>query len=213
MKPVVTLACAAVAIFCSMPLAASPGIHVTGGSAYFEDAVGNREPLAGGAGDGRPTLSPDRTRLAWTRAASSDDDATSLWLFDAGSRHRRVLYQSDDSWIEGMPIFSLDGGYVYINTGAAGPGCRIHQIGIATGREKTVTGGGCLASILRNGPYRGYLIVARHLYRDTPPGGSYDIDYVVRPDGVDQFAIPGTEDENRPHVRESWLKSKGWMAW
>ena len=73
------------------------------------------------------------------------------------------------------PVFSLDGGFVYVTANAWATSGAVHQVSLATGQERFVIDGGCDA-VIRTGPWRGYLLVTRHMYypaprraRTTPP--------------------------------------------
>lgn len=111
------------------------------------------------------------------------------------------------------PIFSLDNGYIYINSSDASPyRGAVHQINRRTGLVRFVTGGWAL-SVIRNGPHRGFLIVQKHLLYDRPQGGTYNPVFVVRPDGHREFMIPGSDNDDGELAVAPWLASRGWHAW
>jgi hypothetical protein len=77
---------------------------------------------------------------------------------------------------------------------------------------RSVTSGTALR-VIRTGPYRGYLLVQAHRYYNRPTGGSYNPVIVVRPDGHDEFVVPGSEIEEGSSAIDPWLARKGWRAW
>ncbi len=79
-----------------------------------------------------------------------------------------------------------------------------------TGTRRAISPGNSLALVL-DGPYRGHLLVSRHLYRRGGQG-SYDPVQLVRPrDGKVVLTVPGSaDDEDRAVAR--WLKRHGWHA-
>lgn len=172
--------------------------------------------------DSQPALAPDGHTVAFVRsigqAASNIDAAPSeLWLGDCnGMPARRLLASKTDKAPErnlasvNNPTFSLDGGFVYLMAQAWTTSDAVHQVRIADGREKFVIDGNSL-SVLRTGPYRGYLLVQRHKYHDG--GGAYDPTVVVRPDGHAMLQVPGTEDDDSDEAVSRWLTDKGWQAW
>ena len=64
-------------------------------------------------------------------------------------------------------------------------------------------------SVIRNGPYRGYLLVSRHKYRDD---GAYDPTDLVRPDGKVVTTLPDCDDDEDGSCARSWLDAHGWGA-
>ncbi|MES2496521.1 MAG: hypothetical protein V4618_10420 [Pseudomonadota bacterium] len=102
---------------------------------------------------------------------------------------------------------SLDGGFIYQRV------CRwvtsdvVIQIRVSDGRRREVGPGNSLA-VIRNGPWRGYLLLSRHKYH--PGGGSNDPTFVVRPDGTEAMVVPGSEDGEA--AVQAWLDRNGWLA-
>jgi len=139
---------------------------------------------------------PARTEADWVQLIPVDVDPPGNDPCD-----RPVLRQT---------VPSLDGGFVYQRVCHWVTSDHIIQVRLSDGRRREVTPGNTLA-VIRNGPWRGYLIVSKHKYRLGSAGGSYDAFWVVRPDGREMFAIPGTDDGDEVQVRE-WLRSNGWSA-
>jgi hypothetical protein len=214
----------AVAVALASTAWASPGVVMSGGNIVYVDAAGARHALTTGGGFKEPALGPDGRTVAFIHvdgpAGSADQNApTSLWIADGlKGGARKLIGHHDSSDIKqvfvsyGGPVFSLDGGFVYVTAQAWATSGAVHQVSLATGQERFIIDGGCSA-VIRTGPWRGYLLVTRHMYHPAPQYGSYDPTYVVRPDAKQTFMVPGTEkDDNVDHLTP-WLKKNGWQAW
>lgn len=105
---------------------------------------------------------------------------------------------------------SLDGGYVYQQVCRWATSDDIIQVRLSDGRRREVSAGNSL-SVIRNGKWRGFLLIAKHKYRDGPEGGSYDATWVVKPNGQEMLMVPGTEDGDSGQVK-AWLEDNGWAA-
>ncbi|KUR74248.1 hypothetical protein AQZ50_18260 [Novosphingobium sp. Fuku2-ISO-50] len=105
---------------------------------------------------------------------------------------------------------SLDGGYVYQQVCHWATSSDIIQVRLLDGKRKEVTPGNSLA-VIRNGPYRGYLLVQKHKYNPGPEMGSYDSTWIIKPDGTEILEVPGTRDGEDAPV-QAWLQAKGWVA-
>lgn len=213
----------AAALALASAAAAAPSVAVIGGDVIFVDAAGARHPLTSGGGYKEPALAPDGHTVAFIHVdgppqAADEDAPTSLWIADGltGGAHKLVGHHAANDMKEvfiayGGPVFSLDGGFVYVTAQAWATSGAVHQVSLATGQERFVIDGGCDA-VIRTGPWRGYLLVTRHMYYPAPREGSYDPTYVVRPDGKQSFMVPGADkDDGADHVTP-WLKKNGWVA-
>jgi hypothetical protein len=201
--------------------AASPAAFEHYGNIYFRRPDGSSRQITRGGGNGEPTLSPDGHTIAFIHEdsksnASGENDLTSLWIGDGrnGTVRRLLTPRPNDDPERNLasfryPVFSLDGGYVYLEADAWATSSAIHQVSLATGRERFIVGG-WLHGILRNGPYRGYLVVGEHRYYPAPRSGSYNPDFIVRPDGKEILRIPGTEIDDGRDRLSAWLKMNGW---
>lgn len=173
--------------------------------------------------DDQPALSPDGHTVAFVRSSQVETedgrmDTAALWIGDCDTGKVRELLKPhpDNDKAErnlrqiNNPTFSLDGGFVYVMATAWVTSDAIHQVNIATGKEKYVTSGNNLA-VIRTGPYRGYLLLSQHRYHAE--GGSYDPTYVVWPNGKIVMMVPGTDNEGEIDLTAEWLKARGWQAW
>jgi len=218
----VTLLSILLALSAGVAAAGTPRVAESGGNIVYTDAAGVAHSLTTSGGFKQPALSPDGHTVAFIHvdgAAPENGDApTSLWVADGlTGQARQVIGHHDASDVKDAfmsydgPVFSLDGGFVYVTAQAWATSGAVHQVSLATGQERFVIDGGCDA-VIRTGPYRGYLLVTRHMYWPAPREGSYDPTYVVRPDAKQSFMVPGTDrDDGKDHVTP-WLKSHGWTA-
>jgi len=170
--------------------------------------------------DDKSAVSPDGHWRAWIKTdrppTASDDGQDSLWLTDVRTGASRLLFRGKASQKPernlvtfDSPRWSLDGGFVYIDADAWATSSAVHQINVRTGAERYVVDGG-LAGVIRNGPYRGYLLVNQHRY--WPKGGSYNPVSLYRPDGKKILMIPGSDKDDGDPSMTDWLKAKGWTA-
>ena len=203
--------------------AATPHVAVQSGDIAYTGADGVTRLLTRGGGYSDPALSPDGHTVAFIHtdapAASTDDNApTSLWVADGLTGAARRLAgpkPANDPKADfasfNTPVFSLDGGFVYVTAMAWATSGAVHQVSLATGQQRFVIDGG-VSAVIRTGPWRGYLLVQRHMYHPAPAYGSYDPVYVVRPDGKQTFIVPGS-DKTEDAAVAPWLKKNGWAAW
>ena len=202
-------------------LAGPPEAFEQYGNVYFRAAEGSVRQLTRNGNYGEPTLSPDGRTVAFVHedtkaSAVGESGLTSLWIADGLSGKFKKLLDPKPTGKHSRnpasfrhPVFSLNGGYVYIEAEASATSGAIYQVRVATGQVRYVVAGG-LRGILRNGPYRGYLLVNQHRYFPGPQFGSYNPDFVIRPDGKEILRIPGTEIDDGRDRLPGWLKMKGW---
>lgn len=203
--------------------AAVPAALERGGNVYYRAADGSERQITRDGGYGAPTLSPDGRTLAFVREDEKPDPGgqgglTSLWIADAatGAARRLLAGRPHDDPKRDLarfrdPAFSLDGGFIYVEAEAWATSGAIHQVEVATGRERFVVDG-WLYGVIRNGRYRGHLLVGQHKYHGAPDYGSYNPVSVFRPDGKKILTIPGSELDDGAESLKRWLKSKGWTV-
>lgn len=169
---------------------------------------------AAAAADRPSARSPDGRLKAWIKSVpgepgASGEPASALWITDlATGRQRELLHgraaQDPTRNLASLsdPDFSLDGGYVYVEADAYATSPAIHQVDVRSGAVRYVADG-ALLGVLRNGPWRGYLVVEQHRYRRA--GGSIDPVLVLRPDGHHIATVPGGE-----RALAAWLRARRW---
>ena len=165
--------------------------------------------------------SPDAKLIAFIHqdvdsAGEGDPGETSLRVADVATGQVRQVFapkRSDEPKLDmrsfDNPRWSLEGGYIYVDADAWVTSAAVHQIKLTTGEDRFVIDGSLLG-VIRQGPYRGYLLVRRHRYRQG--GGSYDPVYLVRPDGTIIFQIDGSDSDSGEHTVPAWLNTHGWSA-
>ncbi|WP_157085176.1 hypothetical protein [Sphingomonas adhaesiva] len=174
------------------------------------------------AADRPSARSPDGRFVASTRptrgtAGASGQAPASLWLTDTRTGQSRELYRgrySNDPKRNlsslANPDFSLDGGYVYVEADAYATSPAIHQVAVRTGAIRYVTDG-ALYGVLRSGPWRGFLVVQQHRYRQNG-NGSFDPFVIVKPDGREVAMVPGSDGDDPERALAQWLGAKRWTV-
>ena len=104
---------------------------------------------------------------------------------------------------------SLDGGYSYRLVDRYATSAEVVQVRRADGKTRDVIDGNSV-SVIRDGPYRGYLLVSRHKYRGE--AGAYDPTDLVRPDGKVSTTLPDCDDDEDASCARPWLDAHGWRA-
>ncbi len=165
--------------------------------------------------DRNPATSPDGRWRAEVRterrATMTTPGVNAIWLIDTHSGKRRKLYIGPtyferDFW---ELRWSLDNRFVYYSTQESETSGGTHKVDARTGAEQTLYPG-WLIGVLRNGPYRGYVLAQPHRY--WVEGGSYNPVVVVRPDGREMFTVPGTKQVEGAQALPRWLRKKGWKT-
>lgn len=211
-------------LFHTAALAASAGVRLSGGGVQYRDVAGKVRQITTGGNFRDPVLSPDGHTVAFIHlderpTEEGEAGFPSLWIADGrtGMQRRLLASQSDDEPTRnlasfGSPKFSLDGGLVYIEAEVWATSAAVHQVSVATGKARFVIAGS-LTGIMRTGPYRGYLLVAQHKYRQAPERGSYDAITLVRPNGTPILMVPGSDGDDSSAAQAAWLNNNGWRAW
>lgn len=209
----------------------APEVHARHGDVWL-DGGGQAQRLTVLGDVVAVSLSPERRRIALVRldkapkveTPTGEGDPTSLWIMparggaplrrltrprgavgDCPAACRRMLADLE------TPVWSLDGGFVYVLGAGWVTSGGVHQVDVRTGSERFVIDGNSLR-VIRTGPYRGMLLVGRHKYRGPPELGSYDPVDVVRPDGEVVLTVPGSDKDEGDASVAKWLKANGWTA-
>jgi len=179
-------------------------------------------PQTASASASAATSSDGKAHVEIRKIRGGDEDGNGAQAIVYGERGRRervlLVSKYDDDHRANLanldtPMFSLDGGYIYFSSSDASPNrSAVHQYNVKTGAIRFVTGGSGL-SVIRSGPYRGYILVQKHKYYERPEGGSYNPVFVVRPDGAIQLMVPGSDKVDGERAVRPWLSKNGWRAW
>lgn len=200
-----------------------PAVSAANGNIVCSDAKGRAHTITASGKDDEVVLSPDRHTVAFVRTlvsgqADLDANTSELWIGDCltGKTRRLLTPRVSDEPKERLsfvnnPVFSLDGGFVYVMARAWETSDAVHQVSVKTGKAKYVIDSNSLA-VIRNGPYRGYLLTQPHMYRSNDEG-AYDPTYVVRPDGKWKMLVPNTDKGAEIDFTAEWLETHGWKAW
>jgi dipeptidyl aminopeptidase/acylaminoacyl peptidase len=193
-----------VLVFWSMPSRAQ-SVLAKDGNVLVIDRFGRTRKLTTSGRDSQPSMSPNKTKIAFVRstpgrtvlAALGDIDATELWLVDSDVKRSELLIsgrQDDDpqKTLAGLssPQFSPTGKKVYFLSEAWVTSLAVHVVDIQSKVESFISPGNTLA-VIQHGKYRGYLIVQKHKYFSGVRGGSYDYYWLLTPNGKEVRGIGG----------------------
>ncbi len=128
--------------------------------------------------------------VAYLAGADQPCDSPILYR-DAASEDGKTLYQEVCRWVTSNYIVAVD---------------------LQTGTRRGVSDGSDVM-VLRDGPYRGNLLISRHKYRDGDEGGSYDPSFVISPAGETLLMVPGTDGADPEGALKAWLEETGSKAW
>ena len=149
---------------------------------------------------GQPT-SPDRPR----------DDT--LWLQSETTFELTCLFGREcgipdhQAWDISTPTFDDRDEEIYFSAAPENGDTPGIFAAATTGQRIRSVSEGVSVTIVRDGPYRGDLLVERGDTRLTT-------DFLIHPDGREIMRIPSAgRQANGEESREAWLKANGWEAW
>jgi len=184
------------------------------GNIYYTPRSGtDRRQLTRAGLDSQPKLSPDGSIVVFVRAtpgrtaqtAYPSIEATELWTVrvdgsNARLRVRGKAAKTVEETIAGIqsPEFSPDGKGIFFLGGGWVTSSAVHFLDLSSGRIRFVCPGNSL-EVIRNGQYRGHLIVSQHRY--FLGGGSFDWLWLVSPDGREVGPIGNEDADSEERLR------------
>ena len=200
------------------PIQNTPAVAAHDGNVFL-DSNGARRQLTTLGLDYSPVLSPDGRRVAFIRVVglATEEGAanfTALYVYDLSTGRSSAFSGTMNNGREiatfSNPVFSLEGGFVYVEVPEYATSNSVYQVNLSTGAIRKVIDGNQIR-VIRTGRYRGYLLVWRHKYHDAPNFGSYEAAYVVRPDAKEMFEVRSARDDQGNLAR--WLEENNFQAW
>lgn len=200
------------------PIQVTPAASAPDGNVYLE-TNGARRQLTRLGLDSDPVVSPDGQKVAFIRVVGRATeegvpDFTSLLVHDLRKGQTSEFGGNMNNGREiasfSNPVFSLDGGFVYVEVPEYATSNSVYQVNISTRAMRKVIDGN-QTRVIRTGRYRGYLLVWRHQYYGAPNFGSYEAAYVVRPDAKEIFEVRAARNDEA--ALERWLSENDYQAW
>lgn len=143
-------------------------------------------------------LSPDKKKIAFLRQPTNDSTAEcveepygfggnswqEIWLYNLITQEEILLTSAKDTcygYIEKL-VFSLDEKKIYFKHSKWVTSSAIEVVDIET-KKVTFMGGGNTLEVIREGEYKGNLLVSKHKYHPAPNYGAYTASCIVSPEG------------------------------
>lgn len=189
-------------------------VRSNGSTLTFSDQDGSEHSLTLESAVRDATISPKADAIA-VGLAGDGSASDRLAVVDPATGTSKDLGDLSASSADAEPIsvsrvrYSLDGGFLYAEVSSSLGSRGIVQVNLTTGRKRLVIDGSALR-VVRDGPWRGFLLVSRR--GESPEGGGNDAFYLVRPDGHVQMMVPGSDAGDGDAAVDEWLAAEGWTA-
>lgn len=170
----------------------------------------------------QPTVSPDGLTVAYVRAAGKrkefdDPQPSEVVITELSTGRSRVIVPSGaGTKLESIPVvrvtYAEDGRHLFAERTFPGTYHTIHEIDLTTGKERRLPPTGADIAVLRDGPWRGDLIMEVHTCYSTHTGCDYPVN-VVTPEGKLVYAVPHKLWADGASELQDWLSKRKWRAW
>jgi hypothetical protein len=171
---------------------------------------------------GKPAISPDGRQGAYVRAVGrpqefDDPQPSEVVITDLSTGKSRVLVSSvAGSNLDSTPVirltFALDGRHLFAERTFPGTYHTIHDIDVTTGNERRLPPTGADIAVLRDGPWRGDLLMQVHTCYSSHPGCDFPV-HVVTPAGELVYVVPHRLWGDGGDELRAWLAERKWRAW
>lgn len=170
---------------------------------------------------GEPALSPDGRQATYLRASGpnaddqDDPQPTDIVVVELPGGRPKVVIRPTWSYFDLRTAvavtYAADGRHLYIEADCPCDSHSIHEIDPVTGTQHRIAWGVDMA-VLRDGPWKGDLLIGEHTCYPDHSGCDYPV-HVVTPAGDSIYVVPGTAGADRSVRLKKWLSKKGWRAW
>ena len=206
----------------STPTARQPTVKINGHDLVIVASDGHTRVITRADAVGVPALSPDSRMIGYIKRLgpgeeSIDPDLTAVVLVEVGTLATRTFMRPGTNLphingveYESNVTFSEDGRWLYVEAYGFGDTDFIYKVRTTTGEIQYFRDGVDI-SVIRDGPWRGFILLGRHAGRKAG-GSDYPVS-VLRPDGTKVMIVPGTYGPHPDEAVGRWLKLHKWRAW
>jgi hypothetical protein len=170
----------------------------------------------------QPAVSPDGRKVAYVRAAGKrqefdDPQPSEVVITEVSTGRSRVIVPSGvGTKLESVPVvrvtFAEDGRHLFAERTFPGTYHTIHEIDLTNSETRRLPPTGADIAVLRDGPWRGDLIMEVHTCYSSHSGCDYAV-HVVTAEGKLLYAVPHKPWADGASELQHWLVKRKWRAW